>query len=781
LRRTLPVQFLLLLALLVSTAQAQDLPVERYSSYQAYVLVGEHAERGRFTCVLRMWRNLEGELVLQRQVRWREGGEVDVTRGLVHLRHGVVMQARLLPLARGMDGALTGPELIHEPDHYSLLFNHAKGRVYARAMGPRGTSRAVGKRWVERSDAKPKKTLVGRLLVLGKDAARDALQRGVDVGETFKLSKFFHVGIGVGVRLLEERHVSNEQLKALRQKSDTVFVEIEAEGRARVPLGTSIPLGQGVTLSLGVSTDTRLRYLVTERYDVPPKNRRGAAAVLIADLKAAKHHVFGLPLTAAEALDRTIGASHALEGDWSAAISGSLGLGQQFDVVGDVVRVGASARVGGFYRLRRSFRMVSTRLEGDDVRLRLVKVRGRDKGGHLRAELGAIVGLTSEHVGLDEHPQSEYIDKGLDAGNSALEGLLRFELKADKGRSHEDELDIAYRFDLSNTRAVGAYELAVRGDWTAAAELANQPGSGVVEEFRIFEMEQRTYRQGEVKISELLRGKTRRDVNVKDLLVTDREGQVRYDVFRFHRKRDWRFLGSLFRSERDLNVELIGSRAAPDATRPRSHTLRYRLEMRDPNTRKSEAERIRRLLHAVGLPGTTLEELPLPKWKFLRGRFGRTRTTIQASISAAGLELLFDATREQLIRGYAAAVSVVEDTEVEWGTADGRRRVIASKSGSERERDKYQAARFQLRRAEQFADALHGLGAATTPAEWSKHLRDLARRDGWKLEVLTALTLLVPNEHVHMTAELDGKRRAYSAEIRGQRYDPLERRRLRGR
>ena len=116
-----------------------------------------------------------------------------------------------------------------------------------------------------------------------------------------------------------------------------------------------------------------------------------------------------------------------------------------------------------------------------------------------------------------------------------------------------------------------------------------------------------------------------------------------------------------------------------------------------------------------------------------------------------------------------------------WATEDGRQRVRASARGDDRERRELQVERAELRRAEDFVAAVQQMAAAATPESTGDALRDLAKTDGWKLEVITALVLTIPRQHVHVTAELDGKRRVYTGEIRGDRYAPLARRRLRGR
>lgn len=682
---------------------------------------------------------------LEVELRMRPPGERPEVRltGPVHLRSRTRVEARLAPPGgRGVTGVLAGDESgPAAPSELLLELHPPDGACRLRLVSPSGrVLLARGARVVEAPRPRPT-GLRGRLLALGRKGLDEVLGGNLELAGDVPVRDFLHLGVSTRLTLLHRDQLEPEQETALGSAPGATWIETEVEGGVRLPFQLPIPVGPG-TLTVGIEPGTALRYRVRELHPLAPgedpEARRGA-------LSALARRAIDLPLTAEEALSMGLGAERAMEGEVSLALKGQLGLGLTTACLGDVVEVGGQARVGGVWRVTAPFRLSVLRQEGERVRLRWTRARRRELSGEARLFLG-VAGVDREALGRAAPPLEYFQPAGLAAGEAAslAGGLLRFQLRARSGRLEEDELDLIYGFDLSEPAARAAYDRAVRGDLTAADELAARPGAPVWQELRVVEHEQRSWCDGEVGISELLRNKTSRALSVKDLELTDGAGSARLDVIRAERKTGHDFLFGVFPgAKREASLELV--RGAPPEGGPPTRSLRWKLVLRDPRTSAEEIDRLRRLAARWGLPLADEDAVPTPEKRLLRSRFGRTRTLLQVDVSPAGLEALLAAAPADLRQAWARAEALVRGRE---------------------------PTREAARGAQAIAFARHVGALAGDRLALAEGVSELARLAGSDPTVAAAILEVVPPDTVRLRAEVDGKRVDYDGERRGERFAP---------
>lgn len=733
----------LALAFLAALALASPAAAEQYD------VSGEHSRRGPFTGWLKLDRRPNGDLMVVLAMG-RAGEEPVVSAGPVLERLGGRMRARLVSPVGGLAAAVAGAP--RTESRVSLELTGAGAGVRFLVTDPEGEAQGAGTRVaVAPAPVEPAPHgLVGRLKALASKEVKKALEGGVGLDERFSLTDFLHVGVGGEVTLLREGELSVEQKRALEGRGERwAWLATEVEGGLRLPFSAAIPIGAGGTVQVGLEAGAALRYEVVDLYQRPDGVKDWKAVVK--GLREMGEKVYTLPLTADEALAHPLGAERSLEGHLTVAVSGSLGVGYDTKVLGDLVEVGASAHVGGFYRFRQHLRLELTRLGGSSVRVRLDRGRRHAVGATARALLGATLdeGAVVDEVG--ELTSIEYLEPVTDAAvggvADALRPFLRFELKADASAERASAVDISYRFDLRQPRAREAYERAVRGDLTAAAAASEAPGAGVELEFRIFDHERRTYAATELHVSELLEASTKRAVTAKELLVRDRAGETLYDVIRVQRERKLGGLVALFtggKTKETMTFELVrGDRLDDDSTRL-NRSLRYRLERSDGATRLGEVEALRRILGSWGLEGLDEASLATPERRFLRSRYGATTTRIAVDLSERGVAAVLGRSEDDLRRAYLEAWAIVEDEQPGKGARED---------------------------AERFAKDVAAIAAEAEGDVRARRLGDLVRRAGWDPTPISALVRLCPRENLRIQAAIAGDRIDYDAERRGRWFD----------
>lgn len=733
---------LLLLALLVA---APALAADQYD------VSGEHARRGPFSGWLKLDRKPNGDLMVVLGIRGSAGGEEVVSAGPVLERLGGRMRARLVS-PTGLAAAVANASRVESRVSLELLEEGARVRFLV--TDPDGEAQGEGARR-EPGLASVVPTaevhgLKGHLKALLKARAEKALEDGVGLDERFDLTDFLHVGIGGEVALLDEGKLSPEQRRAIEGRAGRWgWVATNIDGGLRLPFHAVIPLGGAGNVQVGLEAGGALHYEVVDLHRLP----EGVSdwKVVVRGLRDLGERVFNLPLTADEALAHPLGAERSLEGELTVAVSGSLGVGYDTKVAGDLLEVGATARVGGFYRLRQHLRLELTRLAGSAVRVRLDKGRRHVVGATARALVGASLdeGRVVDEVG--ELTSVEYLEPVTEAAaggvGSAIRSYLRFELKGDVSAETANGIDISYRFDLRQPRARAAYERAVRGDLIAAAEASQAAGAGVELEYRVFDHERRTYAAAEVAISELYSASSKRAVTAKELLVRDRAGETRFDVIRLERSRKVGGLVAMLtggRTKETMTFELIRGDRLDDASAKLDRRLRYRLERNDGATRLEEVAQLRRVLASWGLQGLDPTSLPTPARRFLRSRYGETTTRLAVDVSERGVGAVLRKSTSELTAAYLEAWKIVAQKE----------------PGSSARRD-----------AEAFAAAVAALGREPDAENRARGLGQLVRDAGWDVTPISALVRLCPPENVRIQAAIAGDRIDYDAELRGRWFD----------
>ncbi|MCA8922954.1 MAG: hypothetical protein KDD82_14160 [Planctomycetes bacterium] len=606
-----------------------------------------------------------------------------------------------------------------------------------------------------------------------KDALQDAIEDGIDVSETLKLNRYFHVGLETGIRAIPANEFTPMQKQALLERPNDVWLANFVEGGARVPLATAISLGGQASFSVGVHAQGDLRYTIVDLYPKPAgvKDVKGVISIL----KGMGKRVFDLPLTAAEARALTVGAERTLEGPWQIAVNGQLTYGYEQKIPGSNVEVGASARVGGFYRMRGNYRVEVARLPGDSVRVQLRKVKFRGPGVSARL----LVGLDTTNDALDagDVEVNEFFVKAADE-------LFKVELQASAGKESGTDVDFAYHFDLSRELAQNAYERAIRGDYRYADSLVDDPASGVTLEFRVFEQEEWTYKRAKLNLTVLAGGKWSKDVHVSDMKIDDDAGRHLYNVFRYVKQRKTNVLFK-WKGSKSLLVDIVrsselhGDEAPEELSVLKSRrALRYRFLHKDSATFNGEMRRHRRVAVALGLPDPALvtedeHGVPLPtptivvpKFKLFSSRYKDSDIRLDMDISEWGIRtIMAKAADATLLRNaYAEAYEVVYEIDPREVNPHADKLSPLEESA--------------LRNMPAFVEILQGVRnngwTAANHAERAKQYRRLVDMGGWDMTMAVALAKLAPRDCVKVQMSIDGKRMTFEDGYTGERFTAFD-------
>jgi hypothetical protein len=583
---------------------------------------------------------------------------------------------------------------------------------------------------------------------------------GVKLRQTFRFSDYLHIGVGAGVRPLRPESRTPEQVAS--QGANQAWIVSDVNGSVRVPLSTTIPVGS-VNIGVGFDVGARVNYQVTDLYTLPSGVRD--VETFVESLKLAKERSFDLPLDAKEASALTVGAKRVFDGDATIAIRGHLSVGHEVADYDGVLRIGASARIGGFYRVRGNVRIAVTRLGGNQVRVRATRTKTKSRGVYAEVFVGAAVNNSRLREELE--PALDYVDIGIvqDAivrrAERKIEKVLSFKIRADADQAFEDEVDVAHTYDLNTSQAAGAYERAIRGDFRQAGELSTKAGTGVQRVFRIVKTEERTHQGSDLRLSVLLDAGSHKRVSFSELDVDDPTGQSTYELFRFTHNKHF----DLFASERAkrLSIQVIRRQGPVEGEGPAKRSFHAVLDQEDPTTRLSEVRRWKRLLGNWGLE--TGAGIMVPEFRLLRSRYGRTHSRIEIGISERGLEAVLSASRNQAFAAYAKAFALVEGHAPKWATAAGRAEIERSRHDNN---DADRPERNQLEAANEFVANLNGLANAATAAQRASSLKGLANEARFgvfdivapqrHLYTLAAILELAPRETTTIDASLHGER-----------------------
>jgi hypothetical protein len=786
-----------------SAPKAPEISTERL----AYEVSGRDSQRGAYTERVVIQRHSTGAIEVARATVYGAQGRRHVQRGFGTAK-GRLIRVTLEDLLGADDklqpGAVAGP-----PTRFSVQIK-ADGSLATQGWSKAGNSTGSG---VSKGPAfqpqptapekanspdkdddpslKDKIVQKGKhLLAVAEEEIKKRIKKegkklaydGVKLEQDFKLSKFFHIGVGGRVHVVET--LSRDQVLTSKRFPKHVWIRSIVHGGVRVPLNTSIPVGQ-VTISLGLNSAARVDYEVTDLYPIPA----GVTDIktVVADLKRVGMRSFDLPLDATEAKAMTVGATRVFDGYGSVAVSGALSIGHEVASVKGVVKIGASARVGGFYRIRGDVRIAVDRLDLDRARVRLTRGTTKTMGG----SAGIFLGATFDDAKLREEiaPGVEYIDEALidlkklpaslrkkivdeaegkvvDEIKDTVRKLVRFELSASLTKTHEDELDLSFQFDLNNPVSRQAYERAVRGDFTVAEKKSLDPDSGVYREHRVVEIEDLTHRSAKLHLSVFLNADANKTISVKDLSVEDESGHKQYEIFRFKRNYGYKF----FKRERrkSLDVEVI-RRMNVDAELPAStvkRSLRFRLDVLDPSTFKGEADELQRLMKAWALDDGS--GLDTPEFEFLRSRYRKTRTKVDVAISEEGIQQALAMGGPAILDAYARAFTTIKGEQPLWATASGRQQIANSEHD---DNDNHRNERMELGRAKQFVKYLRELGAAKNAKQRAKAMKRLANTSRYDLYVVAALVELAPKNTVTLDASMLGKRIRVADGRKGQAFN----------
>lgn len=755
---------------------------------QTYLLRGTDTQRGAYSLRLTLQLQAGGAVKVVREARYADG-KVEIHGGVGEVSEGQ-LQVRLDERI-GASGAIAR-ETARGAVRLASRFRPG-GELEARDSSPRGDGHARGRLEVEvlasESASREKIEQKGKHLLALSDREIGARIRragarlaydGVALEHEFALSSFFHVGAGGAINALQPSELSAAQAETTRERPGHVWLQSVVHGGARVPLSTTVPVGE-LSFGVGFETGARVDYTVIDLYPMPA----GVTDIrtIVGDLRQSASRSFDLPLDAAEAREMTVGARRIFEGRAHVAVNGNLSIGREVADVRDVLRIGASARGGGFYKISGRARVEVERLPRNRVRVRLS--RGRQ---HQRGVTGDyFLGASLDHAAVLEElaPAVEYVDEALidttkltpelravllavgqavvvNAADGIVKRALRFQIKTSATQTQDDELDLAYRFDLDRAQARAAYERAVRGDFTLAGRRALDPASGVTLDHRVVDVENTTHLAASLELSVFLNISASRTISLQDLAVTDASGQTNYEVWRFERE----FNLDLFNREakRRVDMEVI-RRTRPDAAgvQQLTQSLRFRLDITDPSTRSAEAASFRRLLASWGLDHTS--NLPRPESRgLLASRYGKTRTQFDIQIGDAGIQQILRRDHDAYLNAYANAYTTIEGRVPVWATEQGRRRIDFADSD---DNNRYQQEKTQLERARRFAQSMERLSFARSANERAQALKWIATSARYDLYGVAAMVSLAPRSSLSIDASLLGERIRVVDGVRG--------------
>lgn len=735
---------------LATVARAQD---------GRWTLEGRHASRGPFTGSL----EVRGSEVTERLVF---GGAAEELRRGEGNRIGDRLELEVAPLT-GLAAAVEGGSA-SGGRRLSITFG-AADTIEVTGRDEHGDSAARGT--IDRAPAPSRVEGKGKhLIALARRALESRAYRGVRLNEEFNLGSYLHVGVGGALRPLRPEALTPTQRASTGPRD--VWLVSEVSGAARVPLSASIPLGS-VTLGVGVEPGARVRWEVTDRYAMPEGIRD--VDTMVQDLKDVAARTFDLPLDATEALALVPGARRILEAEAAIAIAGNLSIGHEVADIDGIVRIGASARAGGYWRLSGDVRFELERLAARGVRLRVTRATRTVREASAEALIGAMIEEATASTRLER--KLEYIDRAplraaaaaaiAHEANGLATDVVRFHVSGSMGSGHDDEVDLCFRFDLGRDAARAAYERAVRGDLTAADAAALEAGSGVQREFRVLEVETRTWAGADLRLSVILKAGARRTVTFQDLSVEGEIGVARYEVFRFTRERSLTLFGrDSNRRRRALEIDVL-RRATPDGQVTRG--LRWTLDVEDPSTTMNDAALVRRVLAGWGLdPRSNLPD-PESRGPF-RSMYGRTRTNITVEVGEAGIAAALAASDAALLDAYAQGWTLVNGEAPTWATASGRERLswVSSSDDESARREK-----AELDRAQEFVQGVKALAASQDMRERAKRLESLAKGARYDLYAVSAFLSLAPREQVRIVGSLAGERIDIGVSHVGAAYAPL--------
>jgi hypothetical protein len=614
-----------------------------------------------------------------------------------------------------------------------------------------------------------------------RGASRGAARR-LDLA--FGVKRHAHLAVGLSQpRLLGADELSELQAQTLAAAGEsTYWVTTEVEGAPRMAHTASIPIGP-VKASVGFEAGAKLRYRVTEHCS-------GVAGVSdpAKALASKTRWSFDLPLTAQRALAKSPGAEVELEGEGSLAMRGSLSVGTSGTVRvdgKDVLRTGASVRAGGFYEVKGYLRVQLQRLAGSSMRLRVTQGQQQRHGAFAEAFVGAYVpkeakaavgeAFTPSVVYLDQRLAQEVERRANAATARAEKELLRIGIQREHQRSALEELDLAYRFDLSRPRAREAYEAAVRGDLTQAGAAAEDPDSGVRQERRVWKAEEQVHDAHGLQVS-AIKGERQRTVTTTDLLVDEEDGtSSAYSVYDYEHL--WSF-GPLGR-EKTISARVVRMRGGDDVpTTIRERSFAYRYVHNDPISTQQEIDHFLEAAVRFGMPGAKAKARLLQAARpprgltaHVRGRYGTTRRIVELDISDQGIRAILQAGSEGLIQAYARATERLSGVRPLWASKGQRESLdnipeyrVGDWYGSEAT---LRENKEQLAAARQFVESMQGLATATTDEERARHLTRVADAAGFGLAVAGALVELAPPETVRIRAAIEGDKVQFETELSG--------------
>ncbi|HVO31026.1 MAG TPA: hypothetical protein VMV18_09830, partial [bacterium] len=567
-----------------------------------------------------------------------------------------------------------------------------------------------------------------KLGALAEKSVKDALSKGLDVGNHWDLSQYGLVGVDTGLGVILDRDQTPAQKEAAAQGA--VWMRHSVGAQASVNLGATIPVGpDGFYVRTGTSAGANVKVTVDKQYD-----KRLASLAENAALNQ-----LTVPYAAVDAASMKPGERVTIVGNGNVAVSGGAGYGVNVDNVVPNVSVGATVAANATRVLSGNFSTEVTKESGNNVRVTLRTAEATDTSADARLFAGAAVNRDGLEIGLQSgiNVVDAAMRKGVEAAAKGAEKVLSAEFVTRHGDlSSNGELQ-EYTFDLSRRESRRAYEDALLGDFRAAAELAGcDAGVGFVKD--VNDKVDTAYKNTKLAVS-LLTYTTNATSTDDHRTIRDAAGTRAFDLFNFHY--DSRaFSGSGSR----VDVGTVAGVSGAIGADGKSVSLSYRGEaenrfftssgeMKDlVFMGKSMAQGdLRADAEMSKIMDSGRAGLVLPSFI---NYYGRTKMGLDLTISKSGIDRIAQTSDEDM---WAAFAATRRDAPL-WATPEGRARMEDYERFGKSDNNNHDSARWNEERwyassYEHDRDAIAKLSQlknAGSDSDRAKLLRDAAESMG---------------------------------------------------
>jgi hypothetical protein len=275
------------------------------------------------------------------------------------------------------------------------------------------------------------------------------------------------LGLGGGVAVTKKTEVTSYrgEIGRIREAvleeagEDAKFVRFGMKGKAKADIGTRIPIGVGYV-------DAGYKYGKTYAVEFTKLSETGklGGKPTAAEMSLPDGADGVLAMSAGESVRITGETNHVMKA------GGGVGVTLGSHAIGDV---GVTAGGNLTYAIKGKTRTEVTRGGDNSARMVVSAVDSRTKGGGLEAKVGFTPNIP---VAEDLGPIGEVASN---VATAAIKKWTSVGVRRGVEKTHADERLLDARVDLGDSDARGAYEAAMKGDWSGLQRLSDEGHPGV--------------------------------------------------------------------------------------------------------------------------------------------------------------------------------------------------------------------------------------------------------------------------------------------------------------